>query len=292
MTESLENILQESYGIWRKNLNLGFPFLFNTIVNISLILLYAAAVFLFFNPFRGLSLAAPNPLDIDWPILFLDLGLLFLLIIAAEVISAFFHAGSIGMTYKALETGRCSLDDLTGYGGKRFLTLLLTNILIFVPLAIVAGILALIQYIFPGDFVTILFLVAGIVFSMVPYSVVIGDKGPIQGIKAGFGLFKENKFQTTLLYAFTYYFMIFSIYWVILVCMVICSLALFFIPMPQESSIPGIVAALMPSMWMIAIAVLLAAFFYILVETMVLLPLVTIFWTAYYMSKTKNRRAA
>jgi hypothetical protein len=291
MTESLENIIRNSYCVWRKNPNLGLPHLFNTIVNIALILSYAAAVFLFFNPFMNFSLAAPNPLDIDWPILFLDIGLLLLLIIFAALTSAFFLAGSIGMSYKALETGRCSLDDLTRYGGKKFVALFLSNIIIFVPLCFAAGILFLIQFIFPGEFAAILLLLAGIALALVPYAIVIGELGPISGIKAGYGIFKENKFQTALLYFFTDYFLLFSLCGIGLYALVIFSFALFFIPMPQESSIPGLIFALMPSMWMIAIALLIAVIFYILAETMILMPLITMFWTAYYMSKTKNRGA-
>jgi hypothetical protein len=291
MTESLEIIIRNSFGVWRKNPNLGLPYLFNTIVNITLVLAFAASVFLFFNPLRGFSLSGFNPMDIDWPMLFLDIGLFILLIIATTFSSLFFHAGSIGMSYKALETGRCSLDDLTRYGGKKFITLFLADIIILVPLAVVACGLLLLQMIFPGEFVAILSLLAGIALVMVPYAIVIGDMGPVQGIKAGYGIFKENKFQTALLYFFTNYFLLFSIYGVMLACMVICSLALFFIPMPQEFTAPEIVSALMPSIWMIAVAVLLAAVFYILAETMVLMPLLTIFWTAYYMSKTKQRRA-
>jgi hypothetical protein len=192
------------------------------------------------------------------------------------------------MSHKALETGKCSLDDLTEYGRKRFLSLFLADIVIFVPLAIAAGILFVVQMIFPGEFVTILSLAAGIALSIVPYSIVLGDMGPFKGIKAGYGIFKENKFQTTLLYTFTYYFMLFSVYWVILACMVICSLALFFIPMPQGSTIPEIVSAVAPSLWIIAVAILLAAVFYVLVETMVLSPMITLFWAAYHASKTKQ----
>jgi hypothetical protein len=291
MTESLENILHNSFVIWRKNPNLGLPYLFNTIVNLALLVLFAAAVFMFLNPFKSLSLTAPNPLDIDWAILFLDLGLLFFVFIAAELISAFFNAGAIGMSYKALETGRCSLDDLTGYGGKRFIPLFLTNILISIPLMIIAGGLFFLQMIFPGDFLTVFILAASIALSLVQYSVVIGGLGPVQGIKAGFGLFKENKFQTALLYAFTYYFLLFSVYWVILISMVIVSLSLFFIPMPAEWTIPALAGSIMPSLGVIGIAVLLAAIFYILAETMVLLPLLTVFWTAYYVSRTKHGRA-
>jgi hypothetical protein len=246
---------------------------------------------MFLNPFKGVSFSAPNPLDVDWLVLFLDLGLLLFLIVLTAISSAFFNAGAIGMSYKAVDTGRCSLDDLTGYGVKRFFTLFLTNILIFVPLIIIAGILALIQYIFPGEFVSILVFGAGIVLSMVPYAVVIGDLGPIRGIKAGYGLFKENMFQTTLLYAFTYYFLLFSLYWVILVCMVICSMGLFVIPMPQELTIQGLVASVMPSIWGIGIALLLAAIFYVLAETLVILPITTVIWTTYYLSKIKHRRA-
>jgi hypothetical protein len=290
MTESLENIVRNSYGVWRKNPSLSLPYLFNMIVNITLVLLFAAVVFMFLNPFKGFSLSAPNPLGIDWPVLFLDIALLFLVMIATALISAFFNAGSIGMSYKALETGRCSLDDLTRYGGKKFVTLLLANIIILVPLALAMGILAVIQLLFPGDFVTILALIAGIALSMVPYAIVIGDEGPFQGIKTGYKVFKENMLQTTLLYAFTYYFMLFSIYWVILGSIVICSLALFFIPMPQASTIPDLVAALMPSVWIIGAAILLAALFYLIIETMILMPLITLFWTAYYMSKTSGRR--
>ena len=290
MNESIETIIGNSYAIWRKNPNLGLPYLFNTIVNLSLMLLFAATVIMFFNPFRGFSMSGFNPMNIDWPILFLDIGLLFLIMIATALISTFFNAGAIGMSYKALETGRCSLDDLTRYGAKKFFTLFLTDIIIMVPLAVVACGLLLLQMIFPGEFIAIFSILAGIAIVMVPYSIVIGDMGPVQGIKAGFGIFKENKFQTTLLYAFTYYFLVYSIYWVMLACMVICSLALFFMPMPQETSIQGIVAALMPSMWMVAIALLLAAIFYILAETMILLPLINLIWTAYYMSKTNRRR--
>lgn len=168
MTESLEIIIRNSFGVWRKNPNLGLPYLFNTIVNITLILSYAVAVFLFFNPFRSFSMQGFNPLDIDWPILFLDIGLFILLVIVSSFSSLFFHAGSIGMSYKALETGRCSLDDLTRYGGKKFLTLFLADIIILVPLAVVACGLLLLQIIFPGNFVAILSLLAGVALVMVP----------------------------------------------------------------------------------------------------------------------------
>lgn len=292
MTESIENIIRNSWTAWRKNPILGLPYLFNTIVSIALILLFAASVFLFLNPLKDLPMTGINPQSIDWTILFLDIGLFCLLMLATALISTFFNAGAIGMSYKALETGACSLDDLTSYGGKKFLTLFLTDLLIFIPVFVVAIGLLFVQMIFPGDFVTILSLAAGIILAMVPYAVVIGDKGPVEGIKTGMSLFKENKFQTTMVYAFTYYFLFFSIYAVVLACMAICSLSLFFIPLPPEMTAQSMLSALMPAVGIIAVAVSIAAVFYILVETMILTPLINLIWTSYYISKTKQRREA
>jgi len=175
---------------------------------------------------------------------------------------------------------------------KRFFTLFLTNLLIFIPLFIAEALLFLLQMVFPGEFTAILFFAAGIVLAFVPYAVVAGGRGPIDAIKESYALFNENRFQTTLMYVFTYYFQIFSIYGVTLACMTAFSLCLFFLPNISAGDLAGYVSALMPSTGVIAGGLLLALLVYVLAEALIISPLIALFWTTYYMSKTGHRRAA
>lgn len=292
MTESLEENLKKCFAAWRNNPTLGAPYLFSSIISIFLAILYVAAVIFLFNPLQGqgTALAAFGQPAINWSMLALDILLLIPLIFAFALNAAYFQAGAIGMSWKALETGKTSLDDLAYYGGKKFLSVFLANMVIYVPMIVIAIILALLQYVFPGDFVSILAALVGILLAMVPYAIVIGDMDAFKSIGHSYGFFKENKLQTTLLYAFTYYFSLFATYWLILACIIIFSFSLFFIPVPGEyTSIEVFFAGLISAIPVIASAGLLALIVFILAASYVLCPLATLFWAELYLSGAKYK---
>jgi len=116
MTDSIETIIRNSCRVWRENPSLGLPYILSRIINTAIIVAFIALAALFFNPFRNMEDGVFNPAGIDWSILLLDIALFAVVIIATALVSTYFHAGSIGMSYKAATEGRCSLNDLTDYG--------------------------------------------------------------------------------------------------------------------------------------------------------------------------------
>ncbi len=290
MTESLEDVLRKSVIAWRNNPSLGAPYLFSSIVSIFLAALYVAAVIFLLNPLQGISLAAFGQPAINWSLLALDIVLFILLLFALALIASYFQAGAIGMSWKALETGKTSLDDLTYYGNRKFFSVFLANMIIYVPVMLIAIVLTGLQFIFPGDFTSILLALAGIVLAMFPYAIVIGDMGAFKSIGYSYDFFKENKLQTTLLYAFTYYFSLFATYWLILACTAIFSFSLFFIPSPGGfASINEFFSWIIPAVPIIASAGILAFVVFILAASYVLSPLAALFWAELYLSKAKHK---
>ena len=291
MTESLEDNLKKCFATWRNNQSLGAPYLFSTVISLFLLVLFAAAVIFFLNPLQGLSLSASGMPAINWMLATLDIALFILLLFAIALIDSFFQAGAVGMSWKALETGKTSLDDLTYYGSRKFLSLFLANLVIYVPVIVIVIVLSGVQYIFPGEFVSILLLLVGILLAMVPYAIVIGDVGAFYSIGHSYDFFKENKLQTALLYIFTYYFSLFAAYWLVLACIVVFSFSLLFVPnLTEVTSITEFITGIMPSIPVFAIAGLLAFIIFILVSAYVLSPLATLFWAELYLSNAKHKK--
>lgn len=291
MTESLEDNLKKCFAAWRSNPSLSAPYLFSTVVSLFLLALFTAAVIFFLNPMQGLSLTASIMPAINWQLAALDIILFIILLFALALIGSFFQAGAVGMSWKALVTGKTSLDDLVYYGGRKFLGLFLANLVIYIPVILVGIIFALVQFIFPGDFVSILFLLVGVLLAMVPYAIVIGDMGVFKSIGHSCDFFKENKLQTVLLYVFTYYFSLFATYWLILACIVVFSSSLLFIPdLNAVTSVSDLITWIMPAIPVFALAALLAFIVFILVSACILSPLVTLFWAELYLSNTKHKK--
>ena len=284
MTESIEDLLVNGYGVWRKNLlALGLPHLLNSIVSFIVLIagaLLVGAVILLplmsqitgggFDSASFISLLTSSILPL---LVILALVAFFLILL----ISSFFTAGAIGMAMKAIETGRTSIDDMMGYGKKKFLSLFFAEVLIL--LMMILGSLFLIPAVIAflsgslniglsllilGLTVFILYLtVLGVVLLVVPYAIVVGDLGPTEGIEKGYNVFMGNKLSIIFL-------------WFILTalsvgCDLIQKVIVSFI-----SILPYIGPFIALGLWCL----------YLIFWVMVIAPLSTVWWTRLYMDKT------
>jgi len=224
MVESLGDILRGGFGIWRKNLILGVPFLLDLVIEF-LVLMMLISSFIFFSA-DLFSFQAHEDIysGFTYPdisgimnFLFLFFALMMFVYIVCMLINAFFEAGAIGMARTATDTGKTELDEMTGYGKKKVIALFLANILI--DLILIAGVVIILGI--PIAFAVLLkemvifnwlllligvvlsivyLLVIGVAFSPVKYALVISDLGAIDGIKRGYRFFMDNKLHVFLLW--------------------------------------------------------------------------------------------
>ncbi|OYT39853.1 MAG: hypothetical protein B6U86_04860 [Candidatus Altiarchaeales archaeon ex4484_43] len=185
MVESLGDILRGGFGIWRKNLILGVPFLLDLVIEF-LVLMMLISSFIFFSA-DLFSFQAHEDIysGFTYPdisgimnFLFLFFALMMFVYIVCMLINAFFEAGAIGMARTATDTGKTELDEMTGYGKKKVIALFLANILI--DLILIAGVVIILGI--PIAFAVLLkemvifnwlLLLIGVVLSIV-YLLVIG----------------------------------------------------------------------------------------------------------------------
>jgi len=291
----LEDILRNGFLTWRKNLNIAVPFLLSSIINLLLIVIFITIIYFFLNPFQSSFATASygrySPLSsINWLLLLLDILLVISFLIIMSIISSFFYAGAIGMSKKAIETGKTTLDDMIEYGKKKFITIFLINLLIFIFVLIICLILAIIQMIFRGEFITIFVTIVDIVFAVVPFAVVIGDLGVIEGLKKGFRFFIDNKFPVVLLWIFVRYITQFIGYIPIFIAAIIFSIGILFVPIPSDiSSIPSFTSPnlLIPLLLVFLLTIAVSILVSWIISVFVISPLTTIWWSKLYLDGKK-----
>ncbi len=294
--ESLENILKNGYGTWRKNLILSLPFLFSSIISLIVIgvfifgaLLAVGGLFATAAVSLGSSLADPSSLIGAnlLPLIFLIVAVAVLFIVIVSLIDAFFQAGAIGMAKEATQKGKTSLESMINYGKRTFISLffanLLVGIIIVLGLAIILGVfigipfllgafsgygglnLGLLLFVVLGAILAIIYLLATtIIFAPVQYALVVSDLGATDGVKKGYQFFKENK-----LYVFLMWLVLLAIGVGIAIVSTIIRLPFSFIPL---------LGALVS-----AVTSILTALFSVLI----LAPLTAVWWTRLYMDRTK-----
>jgi hypothetical protein len=222
----LAAVLRGGFQRWRKNMVLGIPFLLNfLLILIMASILVGILIFALFG--HGVFELSPEEMlkemlkNIE---LIVIAGIIFL--IFSVLISSFFTAGVIGMAKKAVHE-RADLHQMLLVGKKKFPAIFISNLIIVSIVS--AGIL----FILPGykmlaDFQEVLvsedresflrllpkagmlilgFLLWGlyavaihIIFSLVPYSIVVDDVGPLDGIRRGVGFFLRNPVDVFLLW--------------------------------------------------------------------------------------------
>lgn len=281
MASDLEDILRSSFLTWKRNLSIGVPFLFSSMINSLFIVFYIVVMYLLINPLQ------PNP---NWIFLLLGMLLFIPLLFIMSLISSFFYAGAIGMSKKAVETGKTSLDDMVEYGRKKFITLFLTELLILLFMMVIGFMVLLIQMLFRGEFITIFITIVGIVFAVVPFAVVISDLGVIDGLKKGYGFFMNNKFRVILLWVFTRYLTQFIGYGVMLIGVVILSLAIPVIPLPSDMSPQSWIPLIKPISITLGIAFIIFFIIYLSISALIISPLTTIFWSGLYLDKNREQQ--
>jgi hypothetical protein len=206
MTESFESMLSEGYRTWRKNMELGIPFILNAIAMITAIVIGAV---LFGVLFFILILSNMSPIVLVLLALFLIAFTLVLMLI-----SAFFSAGAIGMALKATESGKTSLGDMLEYGKKKAADIFLANLLVAFSMTLF-GIILIASMIAPlllkspnialsvAAFDLVLLVLCSVllyfVLSPVSYAIVLSDLSAVDGVSAGYRFFMENKIATILL---------------------------------------------------------------------------------------------
>jgi len=278
MVEKLQDIIKKGWSIWRKNLILSVPFILSIVLIIILVIVFGIAIALL--AFSGLTdFSGMNMLNA----VILALATV-LFIILVSLISSFFSAGAIGMSKKAIEQKKPNLDEMADYGKRKVIDLFLASLIIMVitlvslilflgvfvgiPMAlgispsdsIVSSIPMII-----GTTISVLFLVViGLALAMVPYTVVISDLGPVEGVKKGVRFFLDNRLHTFLL-------------WLIVMVISIGSSIIFNLIQFIFEQIPilGIILS-------ITITLISVVF-----STVVIAPLSTVWYSYFYMDRVK-----
>jgi len=287
MVESLENILRDGLGIWRKNLILGVPFLLDLVIEFVVVMIVISSFIFFsaglfsFQPYEDIYSGFTYPYTSGiMNFLFLFFALMIFVYIVCMLINAFFDAGAIGMARTAIDTGKTKLDEMMEYGKKKVIALFLANILI--DLILIAGVVIILGIpigfaflleelmilnwllLLIGVVLSILYLlVIEIAFSPVKYALVISDLGAIDGIKRGYQFFMDNKLHVFLLW------LIVSVIYLVIGA-INFFFGLIFIAIP-------VVGPLIRMVFNLLLAIILAV---------TLAPITACWWTRLYMDRT------
>jgi len=276
MSENIESILKNGFGVWKKNLNICVPIILNIVaITILTIAMVMATVVPVFGPLMELS-----PEELTPELILSQMGPMMGIIALASIVfvilggltNAFFSAGAIGMAKKANEGKSATLSDMVEHGKKSFLSVFFADII--VGLITLIGIVFVIPGILyaPIDvllsdplsdsllagcvFAFVLYtLIVSIVFVAVKYAIVIDKTGTIEGIKKGVGFFLSNKLSV---------FMI----WILIM---VISMGLAIISMMVET---------MPYM------ALIWSVINMILSIVVIAPLTIVWWARLYMDRT------
>ncbi len=231
MKELIE-IITDGFTTWKDNPIICVPFLIGT--GIICVAGFAVAIMTLLSVFMPfLSDLRETTSDVEPEMLMQMTGPaiaqggsriivgVFIFVILAMLIRAFFGAGEIGMAKEASETGVTIISDMVDYGKDKFVDLFLADVI--VGLVTFAGFLFLVPGILSAGFGTgdmssmaiekgvpvliglglilmmIYMLIFKIMLSLVRYAIIVGDLEAIEGVKKGFEMFLDNKVDVFLL---------------------------------------------------------------------------------------------
>jgi hypothetical protein len=282
MTEDIGKIIRNGFETYTKNLNLSIPFVLNIFIIclLAFVLLGVGFIFISGSSLPALKNAA-SPQAVFSIILSIItqhiveiavLALMILLIIF--LFGAFFTAGAIGMAKQATETGKSELSTMIDAGKKNFVNLFLADVLF--SLLSLAGIVFIVpgamkinidQLFSPEIAGAALLLIGGIllwiiylfilniILAVFRYALVIENLGPIDGIVTGLRFFNTHKLDVFLLF------------------LVVIGIAI-------------ILAIIDQVMGFIPVINLIWPFISMFISTIILPPIMTVWWVRLYMTGT------
>ncbi len=282
MVEDTGKIISNGFETYKKNLNISIPFALNFFITLILgIILFALGFFFIFaSSLSSLEkVSSPEQLVmVLLPLISQHIGeiliIFVVIVIVISFIQSFFTAGAIGMAKEATETGRSSLSTMAEAGKKNVFNLFLAEIL--VGLLTIAGMVFMVpgamkinitELFSPTNTAPMLLLLAGflvwIIYSMIinlilavySYALVVETLGPIEGIAAGLGFFREHKAPVFIL-------------WLVIGGIIIA------------------IAIIGQVMGIIPIVNIIWALVNMVINIFVIPPLVTLWWVRLYMSGT------
>jgi hypothetical protein len=223
-------IVSDRYTLWKKNLILSVPFIFNAVITMGLMIV---AFFSLFLPKLQTLLSQPSEMTsaeifselmitLTSRLSFIVLVLIALVVIIARI-GAFLNAGAIGMAKEAILKGKTTLSTMVTYGKKKVLNLFGANLIVGVIMSLsllflLPGIFTLLPYtsssvdsntvsmtemipLFIGLFFMAVYgLLLSLVFFLVNYAVVIDDLRAVEGVKTGIHMFFKQKLAVFLLW--------------------------------------------------------------------------------------------
>jgi hypothetical protein len=224
MSISIEEVLNQGFTAWTKNLKISVPFILSVIIIgiiwIACMLLFIAAVVPSVAPLMAEPIMSDIIEAITPHIMYIGGGFAILLIISS-LIEVFFTAGAIGMAKDVALNGRTSYEEMINSGKTHFINYFLLQILFY--LIILAGIIFVIPGILQvGDLTNpdaiiqnllvlgagfLLWITYGIAVSIILtvsyYALVVDKLGPIQALKTGYRFFLNNKTAVVILWLLT-----------------------------------------------------------------------------------------
>lgn len=287
MNEELGRILNKGFSTWSHNYGIAVPFFLNVMTSLFILML---AVFII--PFIAAAMSMPDIGDAssltteeslellmslfsDNIVVVLVLGLMTFL--AISLVQSYFEAGAIGMAQAASASGHTTFDDMFRAGKNNVFSLFLTRIII--SLIFIAGIVFIVPgMLVMGDFdsfitnpenalltsVLLLFgfllwglyiLIIDIIFSVVRFGLVLDSLDPMEALEKGYRFFMNNKLVVFLMY----------------LTVIGISIAI------------NLVGELISYVEVLANAWIFLSF---VLSFAVIQPLVTVWWTRLYMSRT------
>ena len=218
MSEPISQTIQEGYKNWRTNLILGVPHLTSIILSIL--------IFIFICIAAGVLLGLQHPQgdfgqQLNLKILILPAMGLLVGFVLTLFITSYFCAAGIGMSMKAIETGKTKIGDMFSYGSRNVMSifislflLTLASIIILVILFAPAGWAYSVKQFglgtglaIAGGILYMLYLAVIIFFyTMAPVAMVVKNIDSVEGIREGFRFAVRNKLRLFLFWGF--YFLI------------------------------------------------------------------------------------
>ncbi len=233
--EDISEVVGRGFSVWKSNLHLALPFVLRAASQLAFFLAIAAAVALvigfdtlreifsrYFELAGGDAEAALRNLaglaGLVRPYLPVFILASALAVLGGLLIQVFFDAGAVGMARRVLEEGRGSLEDVLETGKRRFLDLLLANILLVIGVGVLTFLLGLLWLLvifilksISGGLMAV-FMIMGVVFLIVyfvlvslavipvKFAVVIDDLGPFEGVMSGLRFFWAHKLDVFLIW--------------------------------------------------------------------------------------------
>ncbi len=212
MTESIEESIKKGYCSWRKNPEIGVPYLLAAVITAALSIVCMIAVVFVSSVAAGFSgnLDSTSSTIITFAAPVLSCGFSLIIIVA---VNAYFLAGAIGMSLESALRGKTSLSDMAYYGQKKIFDVS-KSIFLWMLLLLVPGLILLVPPVAafysgafnPGISLTllsaVLYLTYAAVFvflyTLTAIAIVADDVGAIDGLKNSYAYAKKNKAKILL----------------------------------------------------------------------------------------------